>query len=766
MMGENSCRSLSLRTILKKAAFVLSGAAFFIVFFFPTPCASTTSTAEKAIIKIGVLAKRGPERCLQQWSATADYLSGQIPDYKFVIVPLSFKQIHEAVALDDVDFILANPAIYVELEFQYGVNRILTMKNLRNGKAYTLFGGVIFCKADRDDIQTLADLKGKRFMAVEEHSFGGWIMAWRELHRKRIDPYKDFRELTFGFTHDNVVQSVLDSETDVGTVRTDTLERMAAENIIQLADFKIINRLDHSLDSSHNNETFPFVHSTNLYPEWPLAKVKGTADELARQVAIALLLMEPHTEAAQTALIEGWTIPLNYQPVHDCLKELQVGPYAAKHRLRLKDVINHYLFWVVFIAVALAVMLIVTAYVLRLNRALSRSRDLLNTARSNLENRVKARTRELVKAEEKARQAHAEIDHIFNTSASGMTVINNDYVIEKVNDTFTKLMGITRQEAEGLKCYDVFPGLRCNSNACPLQQVKNGKKKVEIEDTKELKNGAELTCMITATPYRSIDGDVIGIVESFMDISDRKKNEIALAEFAEELSRSNRELEQFAYVASHDLQEPLRMVASYVQLLARRYKGKLDEDADEFIDYAVDGANRMKQLIQDLLQFSRVTTKGKEFELTSFEDVLKKTLNNLKLALEDSDAVISNDPLPSLMADSSQMVQLLQNLIGNAIKFRGNKAPRIHIGSEKTEKGWLFSVQDNGIGFDIQYKDRIFDIFQRLHTKDEYEGTGIGLAVSKRIVERHGGRIWVESEAARGTTFYFLIPPQKDRKHG
>ena len=232
----------------------------------------------------------------------------------------------------------------------------------------------------------------------------------------------------------------------------------------------------------------------------------------------------------------------------------------------------------------------------------------------------------------------------------------------------------------------------------------------------------------------------------------------ALRQTSLELQRSNAELEQFAYVASHDLQEPLRMVTSYLQLLERRYRDRLDQDASEFIGFAVDGASRMQTLIQDLLAYSRVGTRGGAFTPTDCDAVLDRVLAGLGVSIAESGARIAREPLPTVTVDSSQMGQLLQNLVGNAIKFRGESPPRIRVAAESRPEDWLFSVQDNGIGIDPAHAERIFQVFQRLHGIGKYPGTGIGLAVCKKIVERHGGTIWVESEAGAGSTFFFTIP--------
>jgi PAS domain S-box-containing protein len=237
----------------------------------------------------------------------------------------------------------------------------------------------------------------------------------------------------------------------------------------------------------------------------------------------------------------------------------------------------------------------------------------------------------------------------------------------------------------------------------------------------------------------------------------RKRAEEALDQRAAELTRSNAELERFAYIASHDLQEPLRMVASYTQLLGRRYKGKLSTEADEFIAFAIDGANRMQALINDLLAFSRVGTKAAPMVPTSLERPVDVALANLRMAIEESGAIITRDALPTVVIDERQLVQLFQNLIANALKFRGGKPPRVHIGAEQAGDEWRILVRDNGVGIDPQFFGRLFVLFQRLHAASEYEGTGIGLAICKKIIDRHGGRIWVESAPGEGATFIFTL---------
>jgi PAS domain S-box-containing protein len=271
-------------------------------------------------------------------------------------------------------------------------------------------------------------------------------------------------------------------------------------------------------------------------------------------------------------------------------------------------------------------------------------------------------------------------------------------------------------------------------------------------------DGVRLPVLVTASPIRDGEGRITGGVVGWQDIRERLQFEERLRHFTAEVERSNRELEQFAYVASHDLQEPLRMVTGFLQLLEDRCKDQLDEKALEYIAYAVGGAGRMRGLIESLLEYSRVGGKVLECAPVNLEALLSDVLLLLKGRIEESGARITHDPLPELVGDGKQLAQVFQNLIGNALKFRGGRRPDIHIGAERQPEAWAFSVRDNGIGFDPAQSERIFELFQRLHSREEYEGTGMGLAICKKIVERHGGRLWVESTPGVGSTFRFTIP--------
>jgi PAS domain S-box-containing protein len=370
-------------------------------------------------------------------------------------------------------------------------------------------------------------------------------------------------------------------------------------------------------------------------------------------------------------------------------------------------------------------------------------------------------------AEKHLVQMESRYRGLLEAAPDAMVVVNQHGEIVLLNLQAEKQFGYRRDELVGQKVTNIIPegfaerlrtdGLRSAEDAL-AQQIGTG-----IELTARRKDGSEFPIELMLSPLKSAEG--ILVTSAIRDITERKqsqealRHQEALERRSAELTRSNDDLQQFAYIAAHDLQEPLRMVASYTQLLSTRYTGKLDSDADEFIAYAVDGAHRMKLLIEDLLAYCHVGTTGKLPQEISSTAALEQALLNLQGAIQESGGVVTHDPLPNVVVDGAQLVQLFQNIVGNAIKYRGAELPRVHISAKKSSAHeWIFSVRDNGLGIAPQYFEKIFLMFQRLHGRGEFSGTGIGLTLCKKIAERHGGRMWVESEPGKGSTFYLALP--------
>ncbi len=387
-------------------------------------------------IKVGVMAIRGIEITQKKWQPTLDYLSETIPGHTFELVPLEFNTMEEIIANRQVDFVLPNPGMYVELEWVYGARRIATLKNLRLGQPYTQFGAVIFRHSDRNEIQDLKDLKNKTFMAVNEIAFGGWQMAWETLKEAGIDPYRQFKDLQFGGSHDAVVYAVRDGLVDVGTVRTDTLERMALEGKINLNDFVILHQ--------QNQPQFPFALSTKLYPEWPFAVMPHTPVTLAEDVAIALIEMPPDHPAANAGGYQGWTIPANYQPCHETLRNLRVRPYENWGKVSLRQVLYQYRYWLIFVGFSTVGL----SYGLLYLAERKRNEAELRTINADLENRVKTRTVELEKAKQKAEVANfAKSEFLSNMSHELRTPLNGILGYAQI---LKRSQNLTASQSQGL----------------------------------------------------------------------------------------------------------------------------------------------------------------------------------------------------------------------------------------------------------------------------------------------------------------------------
>jgi len=361
----------------------------------------------------------------------------------------------------------------------------------------------------------------------------------------------------------------------------------------------------------------------------------------------------------------------------------------------------------------------------------------------------------------RARLVNLELAAIVESCEEAIIGKTAEGIIRSWNKGAERLYGYTEKEVMGKSITMIFPPNKLSEFDEIMYKIKAGHGVQQLETIRRRKDGTEIQVAITISPITDQRGDLIGSSTLAYDISERKQREKELAEKTAELARSNQDLQQFAYLASHDLQEPLRMVSSYTQLLGKRYKGKLDADADEFIGFAVDGANRMQRLIRDLLEYSRVGAKDTLIEATNCKEILQNVMDNLSSSIQGGGAEIIIDDLPTIQVNPTMLSQLFQNLIGNALKFRSERPPNIHVSAKKEHAHWEFSVQDNGIGIPIDQQSRIFDIFQRLHSRTEYSGTGIGLAICKKIVERHGGKILVESEPGGGSNFKFTFAVDK-----
>ena len=385
----------------------------------------------------------------------------------------------------------------------------------------------------------------------------------------------------------------------------------------------------------------------------------------------------------------------------------------------------------------------------------------LREARENLEGQVEERTTELQEAYESVKESEIKFRELFNKALDMITLSESQEngslgnFIE-VNDATINIMGYTREEFINKTPLDFFAP--DNQKEVPkIMKELRKKRHTTFESISITKDGKQIPVEVNVHMFQ-LGEKLVGLAIA-RDITERKKSEQQLKETITELKRSNKELQSFAYITSHDLQEPLRTIASFAQLIERRYKGRLDSDADEFIEFMVDGASRMKEMILSLLDYSRVGTKGSEFIEFESETALNYALSNLGSTIEEVNAEITYDPLPVIFADKDQIISVFQNLIGNGIKFRREGIPpKIHVSAQKNGNEYIFSVSDNGIGLEEQYSDKIFEVFKRLHAIGEYRGAGIGLAIVKRIIDRHRGRIWVKSKLGKGSTFYFTLP--------
>jgi len=681
---------------------------------------------------------------MEKWSPTAEYITDKIPGRNFVIVPIDSDGIFSFVEHGIVDFVLTDPSIYVELESQYGLNRIATLKNIRFGNVYTKCGGVIFCKANRSDIQHFSDLKDKTFMAVKETSFGGWRMAWREFKEKGIDPYRDFKDLSFGGTHDTVVYAVRDGKVDAGTVRTDTLERMAIEGKINLGDFYAIYE--------HGGEvvSLPFVHSTRSYPEWPFAKVKHTPDELAEKVATALLEMPWDCAATRAARCAGWTIPLNYQPVHDCLKELKVGPYKDLGKITPADVFRKYWGWFLAAAILFAALVGATISISSLNRN-------IRVAHKKLRSEVKER--------EQAEEERIRLATAIEQAAESVVITDRDGTIQYVNPAFESITGYGRKEAVGQNPRILKSGKHRKEFYAHLWNTIASGKVWRGHFISKKKNGTLYEEEATISPIKNTSGEIINFVAVKRDVTEEIKLEGKL--------RQAQKMEAIGTLAggiAHDFNNILSAIIGYTELA--EYEIPEGSKTREKLKEVLKAGRRAKDLVKQILAFSRQG--DQERKPLQIGHIVKEALKLLRASLPTTIEIRRNiEPYTGIIeADPTQIHQVLMNLCTNAAHAMNNKGGMLEVGIRNVEvenedigleypnvppgRYVMLTIRDTGHGMSAGVVERIFDPYYT--TKEKGEGTGLGLAVVHGIVKSHGGAITVYSEIGKGSTFNIYFP--------
>ncbi len=746
---------------------------------------AATSVQEPIGVAIGVLAKRGAEITHRRWDSTAEYLSRTIPEYRFKVVPLDFQQIFEQVSQGKVDFVLANSAIYVQLESKYGISRITTLRNRTGKTASSWFGGVIFTRADSTSIHSYIDLKGKRFAAVDPESLGGHLMALRELQHRDLIPERDFSSVSFEHTHDGVVYAVRDGRADFGTVRTDTLERMAEEGLIRLDHFKALHA-----GTDQYGEKFPYLYSTRLYPEWPLAKLAKTEQMLAEKVALALMTMPTNHPAAKDSHTAGWSIPANYQPVHDLLRDLGWPPYEPQP-VTLAVILHNYWPWLIGILLALFITIGFAWYWRRLNSRLLASQRQLHIVNDSL-----------VKAKQKAEAVTQQITRI-TTNIPGIIfqchrMEGREAIYTYVSPGTGELLGKAEDNPDD-DIYRLFSDIHPND----LQQFKKNSfcadgqaKPVDIEYRVKQEDGGLRWILCSALPGKVTDEGMLwdGLL---LDINDRKTLEIQLLQ-----ARKLESVGQLAAGIAHEINTPTQYVqdnTKYLQeafsnfqdtilalkkLLLEKNKGSensvivsamddifeendidyLLEETPSAIQQALTGLERIRTIVSAMKEFSHPSTDSKQpVDInTIIENIVTISRNEWKYAADLSTEL--DETLPSTAGYRDKLGQVILNLVINGVhsiqeKIDARLYEHGHISITTGQHDGVIEIRvsDNGLGVPETIRQNIFDPF--FTTKEVGKGSGQGLSIARSIVvDQHHGELFVESEENEGATFIIRLP--------
>jgi two-component system NtrC family sensor kinase len=701
----------------------------------------------KLLIKIGVLAHRDTQNTLHTWQKTADYLTSELPEYQFIVVPLKFTQIGAAIQQNAVEFVITSPGIYVEFEALYGVNRLATLKHLRMGRAYTMFGGVIFCNAHCDNIHSLRDLRGKNFIAVAENSLGGWRAAWREIVEAGINPYRDFQSLHFTNSHDAVIYAIGQGKADAGTISTNVLEQMALEGKVDLKNFKIINQ------QTQYGEKFPSALSTQLYPEWPFAATQKAPSELAEQVAIALLKLPKDHPAATAAKSEGWTIPLNYQSVHECFQVLQVHPYKDFGKTT-------------------------SSFVL----AVKGSNDGLWDW--NLEtNEVffSSRWQEMLGYEE------AEITNHFQEWKQRLHPDDSDRVLTTFQQYFAGQLSTYEQEYRLQHRNGKYIWVLCRGIL--LRDVWNKPYRMagshtDITRRKQAEEELRQSELQLKTQTQHLRQALKELQQTQMQLIHSEKMS-SLGQLVAGIAHEINNPVNFIYGNLNYLEEYVKGLLNIVQTFQQCYPqpvnvvqkamekfelGFVSNDLPQLLNSIRVGSERIRDIVHSLRNFSRLDEA--EIKSVDIHEGIENTLlilqHRLKLESPKSTIILNKEygNLPVVDCFPGQLNQVFINILSNAIDAleetithqQNNFIPTITIRTNVIDNRWvLIYIADNGLGMGEDTKLRVFDPF--FTTKPVGQGTGLGLSISYQIVvERHSGKLDLFSEPGKGTEFQIKLP--------
>lgn len=696
---------------------------------------------EEQIIKLAVLAKRGDIKCFEQWGLTADYLSNKIDGYHIQIVPLKFENIFSAVENEEVDFILVNPSFYAQMEINYGITKLATLKDNQLENIGNNFAGVLFTRKDRNDINSIKDIKNKSFMAVDENSFGGWQMAWYEFKKHRIDPYKHFKTILFGGTHDNVVFAVADGKVDAGTVRSGILEKMDSEGKINIHDFKIIKLYD-----CPHEESFPYVHSTVHYPKWAIAKLKHIPDSLGVKITAALLEMPFDSAAAKASNSAGWTVPANYQSVHECLKALQIGPYKDYGNITFKHIIQKYWMWIVGTFGFIVVILFFCVHVARLNLKL------------HSENKKRQQ------AEEEITKTKIFIESLIESASTPIFCKDIYGVYSMCNTAFEEFLGLPKDQIIGRTVDDISPSdlartyhekdlelMMMNETQCYESRVETPSGKRDVIFHKSI--------------FTDQHNNPLGLVGVITDITERKTVENKLKKAKKDAELANQAKSSFLANMSHEIRTPMNAIIGFSNILSEE---QLSQEHQEYVDHIRNAGNNLLNLINDILDFSKIEAGKVDVEMD--ECSISEVINPLESFFHAASAgktiefkVIEENGIPEkIKTDPFRLNQCLTNLINNGIKFTesGHVYLRVSLVDFKDQPAICFEIEDTGIGIPADRQQNIFQSFTQADgsTTRKFGGTGLGLTITRELVGLLGGELNLQSQENKGSTFSIVIP--------